>query len=440
MSNTSDIVNDAAATTGTRRTTLAADASPQSAAEYVRAALKRMRGGDLGPLPIIFGLVLIVIIFQSLNDKFLTPHNFVNLIVQMAGVTAIAYGVVFVLLLGEIDLSVGYVSAVVGVSLVVMLRPGSVDSPTMFVWYTALPIALLIGAAIGILHGLIITTFQVPSFVVTLAGLLAWNGVVLAVIGEGGTLILQDQTILGVANSYLPPEWGWIAAVAVVAWFGIGTYLRTRARRKKGLHTTPISVTVVQVVAFAFVILFAVYVVNQDIVCHTVSDQNVCVQRGVPVVGVILLLLLVSLTFLTERTRFGRYIYAIGGNKEAARRAGIKVERTRVLVFMLSSLLAGVGGVILASRLRSVDTNAGGGQLLLNSIASAVIGGASLFGGRGKISNALLGALVIASVENGMGLLNISDAAQFIVTGLVLLAAVIVDALSRRRLAQSGVA
>src|SRR5579859_6590384 len=198
-----------------------------------------MRGGDLGPLPIILGLVLIVIIFETLNQKFLTPHNFVNLILQMAGVTAIAYGVVFVLLLGEIDLSVGYVSAVVGVSLVVMLRP-----PTTFVWYTALPIALLIGAAIGILHGLIITIFQVPSFVVTLAGLLAWNGVVLLVIGEGGTVILQDQTILGVANSYLPPEWGWIAAVAVVAWFGIGTYLRMRTRRKQGLHTAPVSIAI----------------------------------------------------------------------------------------------------------------------------------------------------------------------------------------------------
>lgn len=395
-------------------------ASP-SVGVYITAYLKRIRSGDLGFLPIILGLIVIAIIFQVQNENFLTARNFVNLIVQMAGITTIAIGVVFVLLLGEIDLSIGYVSAVAAVTLALLMR-----QPTSWPWYGAMAVAMLAAAGIGLLQGAIITGFQVPSFVVTLAGLLAWNGVVLILIGGSGTVIIQDRVIIGIANTYLPPVWGWTAGAIVVAGFAAAQYQRLRDRGRRGLTTDPPAIVVAQTVGLAGLSAIAIYVANQD--------------RGVPLVGIILLLLLTGFTFLATRTPFGRYVYAIGGNKEAARRAGIKVEQIRVLVFMLSSVMAGFGGIILASRLRSVDTAAGGGNLLLNSIAAAVIGGTSLFGGRGYVVSALLGALVIASVENGMGLLGLSAGVKFVITGVVLLIAVLVDAISRRGRARSGIA
>ncbi len=371
----------------------------------------RLRSGDLGSLPIILGLILIVVIFQIQNENFLTARNFVNLIVQMAGITTIAIGVVFVLLLGEIDLSIGYVSAVAAVSMALLMR-----APYNLPWFVAVLVALGAAAAIGALHGAIITRFQVPSFVVTLAGLLAWNGAVLILMQGAGTVIIQDQVVLGIANSYLPPVWGWSVVVAALALFAFSLFSGIRARR--GLPSRSPVLAALQIGVAAVLALGAVYFANQD--------------RGVPFVGILLLLLLVGFSFLAGRTKFGRYVYAIGGNKEAARRAGISVERIRILVFIISSVMAGCGGIILASRLRSVDTAAGGGNLLLNSIAAAVIGGTSLFGGRGKVISAFLGALIIASIENGMGLLGLKAGEKFVITGLVLLVAVLVDATSRR--------
>jgi len=388
---------------------------------YLHDYLKRVKSGDLGALPIIFGLIVIVIIFQTQNENFLTARNFVNLVVQMAGITAMAYGVVFVLLLGEIDLSIGYVSAVAAVAMTLLLR-----EPGGWPWYLAILVALIAAAGIGILHGLIITRFQVPSFVVTLAGLMGWNGVVLILIGNGCTVIVQDKVVIGIANYFLPEIWGWILGFIFVAGLGVLQIFQVRTRRQRGLSSTPMPVVYMQIGGLAILTAIAVFVANQD--------------RGVPFVGVLLVVLLGGFSFLAYRTRFGRYVYAVGGNKEAARRAGINVERIRVLVFMISSFMAGVGGIILASRLRSVDTAAGGGNLLLNAIAAAVIGGTSLFGGSGRISSAVLGALVIASVENGMGLLGLSAGVKFVITGLVLLIAVLVDAVSRRGRQQSGIA
>lgn len=400
---------------------LLAGTAPQSTAAYIRNYLARVRAGDIGSLPIILGLIVIAIIFQTQNENYLTARNFVNLIVQMAGTSVIAIGVVFVLLLGEIDLSIGYVSAVAAVFMTLRLR-----EPDGWHWLAAVSVALLFAAAIGVLHGVIITRFQVPSFIVSLAGLLAWNGVVLILIGSGGTVIIQDNVVIGIANYFLPPVWGWIVAVVSVGAFTFGQIQRWRSRRKQGIASRPVLIITVQIITLALLSAGAVYVANQD--------------RGVPFVGVLLLILLVGFTFLATRTRFGRYVYAVGGNKEAARRAGIAVERIRILVFMISSLMAGAGGIVLASRLRSVDTAAGGGNLLLNSIAAAVIGGTSLFGGSGKVSSAILGALVIMSVENGMGLLGLRAGERFVITGLVLLVAVLVDAVSRRSRAQSGIA
>ena len=393
----------------------------QSLSGYINNYLKRMRSGDLGSLPIILGVIVIALIFQTLNENYLTPRNFVNLIVQMAGITVIAIGVVYVLLLGEIDLSIGYVSAVAAVFMTLRMRP-----PDGWPWFIAIIVALMLAALIGIAQGVIITRFQLPSFVVTLAGFLVWNGMVLILIGGAGTVIIQDPIVIGLANYFLPAVWGWIVGAVVVALFAIGRIGRWRDRQRRGVSTTPLSILITQIVVTALLVFLVVYFANQD--------------RGVPFVGVIMLVLLTGFTFLAERTQFGRYVYAIGGSMEAARRAGISVNRIRVLVFMISSLMAGVGGIVLASRLRSVDTAAGGGNLLLNSIAAAVIGGTSLFGGSGKVSSAFLGALVIASIENGMGLLGLSAGVKFVITGLVLLVAVLVDSLSRRSRSRSGLA
>jgi D-xylose transport system permease protein len=395
-----------------------------SLAGYVRGYLRRLASGDLGSLPIIIGMVFIALIFQNANRNFLTAQNFVNLILQMAGVTMIAYGVVFVLLLGEIDLSIGYVSAVCGVTVAMLLR----DPEAGWQWYTAIPVGLAAVAGIGLLQGLIITVFHVPSFIVTLAGLLAWNGVVLRLIGAGGTVIIQDKTVIGIANSYIPPDGigGWVIMVALVVGYAALQFRGFFNRRRQGLTTRPLVFTIVEVALLAVVGVIIVLVCNQN--------------RGLPVVGILLLFALMVLTFVAKSTQFGRYVYAVGGSEEAARRAGINVTRIRITVFIMSSVLAGLGGIILASRLRSVDTGAGGGNLLLNAIAAAVIGGTSLFGGRGFVASAVLGALIIASVDNGMGLLNIASGDKFIITGIVLLVAVIVDSLSRRRQQQAGIA
>jgi len=372
---------------------LLASQAPQSVSDYLSSSLRRIRGGDIGALPIIIGLIVIAIIFQSANSNYLTPRNLVNLIVQMAAITSIAYGIVFILILGEIDLSVSFVSAVGGVGMALLLRPppGWPAWIPAMPWFVAIPLALALVTLIGFVQGKIITYFQLPAFVVTLAGFLVWSGVVLIMIGGAGTVIIQDKTVLGIANSFLPPVIGWIVGIAFVALVAVTQIMERRTRQSKGLSTRPLPIIIGQVVGLAVIIGIAVYISNLD--------------RGVPFVGVLILIMLGILNYVASRTRFGRYVYAVGGNKEAARRAGIPVERIRVFVFMLASFMAGVGGIILSSRLRSVATNTGGGDLLLDSIAAAVIGGTSLFGGRGKVSSAILGALIFSRVGKGMGLL-----------------------------------
>lgn len=396
----------------------------ESLNEYVRQWWRRIRGGDFGSLPIIIGLIVIAVIFGLRQPIFFAPRNFVNLLLQMAGITTIAMGIVFVLLIAEIDLSVGYVSGVGAVTMVLLLREGATAWP----WPMAAGAALLTTALIGLLHGFIITKFGVPSFVVTLAGLLAWSGVVLIMTTQfstSGTIVIQNKVVLGVANSYLPTTWGWILGILSVGASALGVFTQRLALQRQGLSARPLLIDVLQIAGLGAVVALAIWYANKD--------------RGVPVAAVIVLVLLVFWSFIASRTRFGRYVYAVGGNPEAARRAGIAVDRIRIAVFMISSTMAGMGGIILASRLRSVDTNTGGGNLLLNAIAAAVIGGTSLFGGSGRVSSALLGALVIAAVENGMGLLGLASGTKFVVNGLVLLAAVLVDAVSRRSRESSGI-
>jgi D-xylose transport system permease protein len=329
-------------------------------------------------------------------------------------------GVVFVLLLGEIDLSVGYVSGMGGVVAATLLVPDSNQ------WSTApaLIAALGAGLAIGLLQGYWFAKIGVPSFVVTLAGLLAWNGVVLLLVGNRGTVILQNDTVIGLANDFLAPAAAWILAIVCVALYAGVSFNALRMRRRAGLEVAPTVIIVARIVALAIAFAIVVAVANQD--------------RGLPYAALVVAVLFIGFSYMLNRTRFGRHIYAVGGNAEAARRAGINVDNVKIACFALCSFLAVVGGVILASRLRSVDTNTGGGQALLYPIAAAVIGGTSLFGGRGTMKAAILGALVMLSIDNGLGLLGLSSGTKFVLTGGVLLLAVTVDSVSRRGRAQSG--
>ena len=390
---------------------------------YMRLWWQGVRAGELGTLPIIIGLVLIVLTFGILEENFLTERNLTNLLLQTAAYATVAIGVVFVLLIGEIDLSVAFVSAVGAVVMTLLLRPDDPGWP----WWAAIGVALLCTTTIGLLQALVITKAGVPSFVVTLAGLLIWSGVVLILTTQystAGTIRIQDETVIGIANDFLSELWGWILAVVVVVAYAALQLRTALARRARGFAGKPTVLIVLQTIGLAAVTFAAVWYLNED--------------RGVPKVMLILGILLLFWSFVASRTRFGRHVYAVGGSAEAARRAGIDVDRVRIAVFMISGFMAGVGGIMLASRLRSVATNTGGGNLLLLVIAAAVVGGVSLFGGVGRVIAALLGALVIASIQNGMDLMGLASGTKFVITGLVLLGAVLVDAFAKRRRAARG--
>jgi D-xylose transport system permease protein len=397
--------------------------SPETVSGYLHTWLQRVRDGELGSLPLVIGLVIILVTFAILEDAFFTERNFTNLLLQMSAVATIAIGVVFVLLIGEIDLSVAFVSAVGGVVMTLLLRPDQPGWP----WWLAIAVALLCTTAIGFAQALVITKAGVPSFVVTLAGLLIWSGVVLILTTQystAGTIRIQNETVVGIANDFLSDLWGWILGGVVVAGYALSQLRTTVGRHAGGLVTKPLPISALQIAGLAAVTFAAVWYANKD--------------RGVPKVALILGILLVFWSFVATRLRFGRHVYAVGGSAEAARRAGINVDRVRIAVFMISGFMAGVGGIMLASRLRSVATNTGGGNLLLLVIAAAVIGGTSLFGGTGRVVSALLGALVIASIQNGMDLMGLASGTKFVITGLVLLGAVLVDAYAKRRRAARG--
>jgi len=388
--------------------------------EYVRASFARLRAGESGVLPVIVGLLLISVIFQSLNSKFLTAGNLVNLLVQGAVFIMLAMAEVFALLLGEIDLSAGYVGGIGGIVVAELLTSQHGSWP----WWGACIAGLTLCALIGALQGTIITRLKLPSFVVTLAGLLIGQGVMLLILGNGGTLPINNGVINDLANGLLTPAAGWVVMAAVVGLFGALTWFRDARRRRSGLVAPPVGLTVLKIVAAG--VAGSVLV----IICNV--DRGVLVPiQGVPWVVLIVLAVLAMWTLLLGRTKFGRYVYAIGGNAEATRRAGVNLAAIRTVSFMLCSFTAGIAGIIYASRLRSVSTNLDGGTLVLYSVAAAVIGGASLFGGRGRPIHAVLGGLVIAAIDNGMGLQGFSAAAKYVVTGIVLLAAVTIDSVAR---------
>ncbi|HEY5012230.1 MAG TPA: ABC transporter permease [Acidimicrobiia bacterium] len=388
--------------------------------DYVHAWVSRVRGGESGVLPVVIGFIAISILFQAQNSKFLSSGNLTNLLVQSAVFMLLGMAEVFALLLGEIDLSIGFVSGIGGIVAAELVVPAR-----GWPWWAAIAVALLTTAAIGTLHGTIITRLRLPSFVVTLAGLLGWQGVMLLMLGKGGTVPIPDKVINDLANGNLTPTAGWLAAVLIVGMFALVTWFRDARRRASGLVAPPVSLTVLKIAAVAASAAALLFV------CNTNRGALVPI-RGVPWVVLIVLGVLVAWTLLLGRTKFGRYMYAIGGNPEAARRAGVNLALIRTTAFALSGFTAGIAGIIYASRLRSVSTSLDGGTLVLYSVAAAVIGGTSLFGGRGKALHAVLGGLVIAAIYNGMGLLGMSAASQYMITALVLLAAVTVDAVARR--------
>lgn len=405
-----------------------AGASETGVGGYVRDYLDRVRGGDVGALPAVLGLLVLVVVFTAMRPVFLTAGNFANLLTQGAAVTVIAMGLVFVLLLGEIDLSAGFTSGVCAAVMAVLLA--DFGQP----WWVAVLGALATGAVIGTALGSLVARVGIPSFVVTLAGFLAFQGVVLIIIGSGGNVSIQDSVINAVANKTVPPWAGWLMWALGLAGYAL-VVLGTAARRRgRGLVAPPMPVVLSRLAALAVVTGFGVYVLNLE----RSRNPLVVSLRGMPVVVPIILVLLVALTFVLNRTAYGRHVYAVGGNAEAARRAGIPVARIRTSVFVIGSSMAAVGGIIAASRATSVDPNAGGSNTLLYAVGAAVIGGTSLFGGRGRVRDAILGGAVIAVIDNGMGLLGYSAGVKFIVTGLVLLVAAGVDALSRKRAAATG--
>jgi D-xylose transport system permease protein len=395
--------------------------------EYVTVWFKRVRSGESGVLPVIAGLVVIIIVFQIERSRFLSALNLVNLLQQSAQFIVLGMAEIFVLLLGEIDLSLGYSGAVGAAVMTILAYP-----PINLGWGFAILAGLATTAGIGFIQGQIISRLRLPPFVVTLAGLLFWEGFLIWLINNqspsnGGSIRIDNPTIYNIVNGTLSLTAGWIALAVGLVLFAVGSVSRDRRRRASGLVAPPLSLTLAKVagVSVAGVVLVAICSVNRA------AFTGATVQ-GVPWVVPIVIAVVVAWTFLLGRTRFGRYVYAIGGNREAARRAGINVHRVRVLAYTLAGLTAAMAIIILDSRTGGANTDIDGGQTVLYGVAAAVIGGTSLLGGRGKMVHALLGGLVIATIYNGMGLLSLSADIQFMITALVLLAAVIVDAVSRR--------
>ncbi|MEW9549425.1 sugar ABC transporter permease [Nonomuraea sp. NPDC050783] len=393
-----------------------------------RAYAQRVRGGDMGALPAVLGLVVLCAVFAVARPSFVTAINFANLFTQGAAVTLIAMGLVFVLLLGEIDLSAGFASGVCAAVLAVTLT--NLGLP----WYVCALAAILTGVVIGTVLGALVAKVGIPSFIVTLAAFLAFQGLVLVLVREGTNISIHDPTIVAIANKNLPPWLGWALYAVCVLAFAALQLVRANRRAKRGLTADPLSLIAFRVGALAVLAGAAVFALNLE----RSRNPALVSLTGVPIVVPIILVLLVVWTVILRRTAFGRHLYAVGGNTEAARRAGIPVDRLKISAFVICSSMAAVGGIVAASRASSVDPNTGGSSVLLYAVGAAVIGGTSLFGGKGRVLDAVLGGAVVAVIENGMGLMGYGASVKYLVTGSVLLLAAGVDALARRRAAAAG--
>ena len=397
---------------------VAPDPETTELADLPTKIVDNVRSGSLGSWPVIIALAIIVVVFSQTAQNFFTPGNFTNIITQMAGTCLLAYGVVFVLLIGEIDLSVSFVSGVAGVIVAKTQLPNGAHLP----WWLCIFLALLGATLIGAFQGSVVALIGVPSFVVTLAGFEIWQGVIQRTVP--GVIVIQDDMINNMSNYFFSTLAGWIMAAVVSAAYVGGMLGTAFSGRRHGIDVASPLLFGIKLVIVPLIAFVTVWILNKD--------------RGVPFALLLVVGALLVLSYIAKRTTFGRHVYAVGGNAEAARRAGINVPRIRIIVFMISGLMSGLGGIVLAARLNSVDLNAGGGTLLIDAIAAAVIGGTSLFGGRGEIRNALIGATMISTITNGMFILGYTTGTIFIVTGGILLLAVTFDTVARRLQLRSG--
>jgi D-xylose transport system permease protein len=458
----------------------ARDAGSGNAGEFVRDYLQRVRGGEVGALPAVLGLLVLVIIFSQASNRFLSVFNLANLVSQSGITVFIAMGLVFVLLLGEIDLAAGTASGVcagimglalnskgdvqhalgtttfllvmlfmlAGVAVAVFSKlwiPGGLVVLGMLMMIAKIGtssalggiyLALAVGLSIGLITGFLVARVGIPSFVVTLALFLTWQGVLLQFIGDGNAIsVRQFGLINGISNSNLAPTLGWILFIVVLGIYAGYTVWRSISRRAQGLSSEPMAIVVSRAAGLAVIGAVGLFLLNKE----RSPNPAVTSIAGAPYVLPLVILFMIAWTLILNKSAFGRYLYAVGGNAEAARRAGIDLRRIRIAAFTIGSGMAALGGVVQASRLGSIPSDAGGGNTLLYAVAAAVIGGTSLFGGKGRARDAVIGGLVIAIIPNGLGLLpNLPASANFIITGLVLLVAASVDALSRKRSAATG--
>jgi D-xylose transport system permease protein len=386
-----------------------------------------VRTGNLGAVPLIVGEVAVIVVFGFTATNFFTSTNFVNLITQTAGTCMLAYGVVFVLLLGEIDLSIGYLAGIGALVVAELQLPGSKYQMSGIL---AMLLAVAVCAAIGGVQGSIVAFVGVPSFVVTLAGFLIWQGVILNKLQERGTIIIQDRWINYTDLYIFSPAAGWVIAAIFTALYPISILYKKIVARGTQIAQQSWTSAILKTIGIGIAAFGTVAICN--------NGKIITTPLGLPLPGVLMVVFFVLLTFLAKWTTFGRHVYAVGGNAEAARRSGINVPRVRVIVFALSGAMAAIGGIIFAAQVNSVALTFPPGNLLLNAIAAAVIGGVSLFGGRGEVRGALLGAILIGTLQNGLNTLNISNGWIYIVTGLVLLGAVTLDTFAVRLQARSG--
>jgi len=382
----------------------------------------RVKAGQVGALPALLGLLVLCIVFGTQSSVFLTPGNLANLLTQAAAVIVIAMGLVFVLLLGEIDLSAGYAAGVCGALLVIMIT--EMDYP----WYLAFPISVLSGVLLGAVIGYLVAQLKIPSFVVTLATFLAFQGLLLLLVGEGGTIRIEDPVILAVENKNLSVSYSWIFFFLTAGAYLLSGLLKFRTRKTVGLVDNLFKLWAIKTFALIAIGTLATWALTVE----RSNNPDLVSLRGIPYVVPVILVLLVGATFVLSRTSFGLHIYAVGGNAEAARRAGINVKMVRITAFMICTGFAAVAGMIFVSRANSISPTTGGSSTLLYAVGAAVIGGTSLFGGKGKVSDAILGGLVVAVIDNGMALLGYPAGIKFMVTGAVLLISATIDAISRR--------
>jgi D-xylose transport system permease protein len=454
------------------------DTTYRSTREAIGDYFGRVRGGELGALPALLGLLVLLVVFTALSENFLTLNNIANLFAQGAGQTIIAMGIVPVLLLGEIDLSAGTASGVAASVMALHLTQNgnllgamgtavfygfivgalvaAVLCALMRIWagtalsvvalvillagipadpWVEIVLAVCVGTVIGALTGALVSKIGIPAFVVTLALFIAWYGVILQLVGEDGTVPVRDSEVLfEVANGNLNTVGSWVLFVLFAGGYAAVVLYRHFARLRQGLVAQPTTLVAVKAGAVLVLGLVATYLLT----LNRSPNPDTTTIAGVPFVVPIILVLLVVGTFVLDRTRYGRHVYAVGGNKEAARRAGVKVDKIRMSVFVMCSSVAAIGAIVYTSKVGAVDGNSGGGNTLLFAVGAAVIGGTSLFGGKGRLRDAVIGGLVLATVQNGLGLLGFQAATVNIITGLVLLIAATVDALSRRRAAVAG--